>query len=362
MPPRTIGPYEVLSIVGRGGIGTVYRARHRKSGQEMALKLLAPPPACDPTAARRLAREFEALQNLHHPNVVRVYEAGVYEGYSFLAMELVEGLDLRRYLSPLIDEASNQKDIFCGPIEDPAFDLPPPWSEPDTGTACLGAEAIRDFAAMMDEPETDPGSKPGERVAEVNRAGPPVAEPCPLSPALAERLNRPCRLLRLKDALLQVCEGLAYVHDRGLVHRDLKPSNIMVDDRRRVKIMDFGLVKIAADAVHLTQHGKVVGTYRYMAPEQARGEVVDERADLYSLGVILFELLCGTPPFMARHPAELWKEIVSHPPPGVLALNPGTDPVLARLAEQLLAKDPRERCQSAREIALNLSRDGSWGS
>src|SRR5512142_2184517 len=105
VPPRMLGPYEVLSMVGRGGIGTVYRARHRRSGHEVAVKLLGPPPACDPAAARRLAREFEALRGLRHPNVVRVYDAGVHEGYSFLAMELVEGLDLRSYLSPLVDEA-----------------------------------------------------------------------------------------------------------------------------------------------------------------------------------------------------------------------------------------------------------------
>jgi serine/threonine protein kinase len=220
-----------------------------------------------------------------------------------------------------------------------------------------GADAIRAFAELMDEPETNSGpetSRHGE--GEASGARQRVGAVPPLSPEVVERLNRSERLARLRDAILQVCEGLAYVHARGLVHRDLKPSNIMVDDRRRVRLMDFGLVKLAGDAVNLTQHGRVVGTYRYMAPEQARGEAVDHRADLYSVGVIVFELLCGRPPFTARLAPELWNEIISLPPPAVLAMNPGAPPRLAVLAERLLAKDPRERFQRAEDIAAELRR------
>ncbi len=347
------------SVIGRGGIGTVYRARHRVTGKEVAVKLLGPPPACDPTTARRLAREFEALRDLDHPNVVRVFEAGVYEGYSYLAMELVEGLDLRSYLSPALDDAPylTRPAVSTSPR---GFDLEAWSDEPETGSILpgteerpAGAEAIRAFAALMEEPETDPpGPRTPSRAAPDDvHAGPSLADARPTPPALLERLNGRGRMTRLRDALVQVCDGLAYIHGRGLVHRDLKPSNIMVDDARRVRLMDFGLVKLASDAAHLTQHGKVVGTYRYMAPEQARGETVDHRADLYSLGVILYELLCGRPPFMARRPAELLDEIVRRPPPPAQGANPGADPGLARLAEQLLAKEPRDRVQSAGEVA-----------
>ena len=352
------------------------------------MKLLGPPPACDPLAARRLAREFDALRELHHPNVVRVFEAGVHEGYSFLAMELVLGLDLRSYLSPLLDEpaeatepgaarsgeSSAAPEPFpcpCPTYRHPGASTPAisgsgftPWaSEPETESLpcavecpCAGAEEIRAFAALMDEPETDPGTQaPNRRTVE-----PPSPQRLgtvgPLPPAAVERLNRRERMDRLHDAMLQVCDGLAYVHARGLVHRDLKPSNIMVDDGRRVRLMDFGLVKLAGDANHLTLHGRVVGTYRYMAPEQARGEPVDHRADLYSLGVILFELLCGRPPFTSRVAPELWNAIVSLPAPAVLAVNPGASPRLALVAERLLAKDPRDRYQHAGDIAAELRR------
>jgi serine/threonine protein kinase len=361
VPPRSIGPYEILSVIGRGGIGTVYRARHRETGEVAALKLLGPPPACDPIAARRLAREFEALRCLDHPNVVRVHAAGVHEGYSYLAMELVQGLDLRSYLSPCLDELPE----LPGRLEarpSPLVHGIDVWSdEPETGSLLTPAEegppsgpdAIRAFAALMEEAETDPRARPAQGSGERSSDTPDVID-APLPAPLLERLNAPARLRRLEDAVCQVCDGLAYVHRRGLVHRDLKPSNIMVDDGRRVRLMDFGLVKLASDSLHLTQHGRAVGTYRYMAPEQARGEPVDHRADLYSLGVILFELVCGRPPFLARRPTQLWGDIVSRIPPPVESLNPAANPRLARLAERLLAKEPLRRIGSAEEVAAAL--------
>src|SRR5512138_2474295 len=107
MPPRAIGPWVIQSVLGRGGVGTVYRAHHRRTGLDAAVKVLGPAPVVDGNAARRLAREYEVLRGLDHPNVVRVFDAGVADGYSYLAMELVEGLDLRTYLSPALDDPSS---------------------------------------------------------------------------------------------------------------------------------------------------------------------------------------------------------------------------------------------------------------
>ena len=111
MPPKVIGPYRVLETLGSGGVGTVYRAIDRRSGEMAALKLLSTGPALDPRAARRLAREFETLEDLSHPNVVKVYDTGVYQGYPYLAMELVEGLTLRHYLalSPTVMRLAEDK-------------------------------------------------------------------------------------------------------------------------------------------------------------------------------------------------------------------------------------------------------------
>jgi serine/threonine protein kinase len=352
VPPRTVGPYEILSVAGRGGIGTVYRARDRRTGALAAVKLLAAPPMADPTAARRLAREFEALRGLDHPNVVRVLEAGVSEGYSFLAMELVDGLDLRSYLSPAFELATRappphrDREALSTYSEEPDTEGLPPALE-------RGSDAIRAFADRIDEPDTADVEGPPPMPSDPPLAPAPRPPPPPPPRELRDLLNAAPRLARMRDALAQVCAGLAHVHARGLVHRDLKPSNIMVDDRRRVRIMDFGLVKHTHEG-GLALHGRVVGTYRYMAPEQARGLYVDARADLYSLGVILFELLCGRPPFVAQGPAELWEAITAQPAPAIASINPEADPALARAAGRLLQKDPAERFRSAEHLAAAI--------
>jgi serine/threonine protein kinase len=350
-------------------VGTVYRARHLLDGMPAAVKLLGPAPAVDPTSARRLAREFEVLRALRHPNVVQVFDAGQAEGYSWLAMELVEGLDLRTYLAPLagspILELSSAHGM--GGTGEAAtgvvFDMEAWLREPETHADIeaivarppgAGVEDIRAFADLMEEPETDDGSGSWQRSAdpphEVDLAAGEEPEPEPPSAGLALQLNRPERMDRLRAVLGEVIGALEFVHGRGFVHRDLKPSNIMVDDSRRARIMDFGLVKQLSDASALTLSKKVVGTYRYMAPEQAAGRDVDHRADLWSLGVILYELMVGRPPFPSSVPAELWREITSVDPPAILDLNPGADPVLAAASERLLRKDPSRRFQTASEL------------
>ncbi len=341
MVPHFIGPWELISVIGRGGVGVVYKSIHRTTRRLAALKLLGPAPLVDARAARRLAREFEVLRRLDHPNVVRVYEAGVHEGYSYLAMELVEGLDLRAFLSPAIDEPRT---------------LRPPSADASllTVSGCfgdpgeLGAEAIRALATMMEEPETAPDGIPPPPP---ERAGGIRPTPrAPLSLDLAAALNRPRRMERLSAALRQVLAGLDYIHRHQLVHRDLKPSNIMVDDHRTARLMDFGLVKHDDGSEPLTGAGRVVGTYRYMSPEQAQGHLVDSRSDLYSLGVILYELLSAAPPFTTSDPATLWQQILHDDPPPLASLNPGVDPALAAVAETCLAKLPEARYGSAAEV------------
>ncbi len=388
MPPKVIGPYRVLETIGSGGVGTVYRAIDRRTGEAIALKLLSTGPALDPRAARRLAREFETLYDLSHPNVVKVFDTGVYQGYPYLAMELVEGLTLRHYLSLGTDELSSPERLATAirqsrnvfrpeketeddeeplsvDVDEVSADYPPsPFtlsafheeSPSEESDYVSGPESVRALADAADEPDTEASrSFDFELPFDVPT---PDAPPEPAKPRQAvdlDALNRPERVGRLKDTMLQLCQALAYIHGHGLVHRDLKPSNVMVDEDRLVRLMDFGLAKFLADDAAVTADGRLVGTFRYMAPEQILGEPLDARSDLYSLGVILYELLAGRPPFDAKTPYELWQKVLETEAPSIFSVNPRADPTLARVAHRLIRKEPSDRYQTAEEVYEALS-------
>ena len=384
MAPKVIGPYRVLETLGSGGVGTVYRAIDRRTGEVAALKLLSTGPALDPRAARRLAREFETLQHMSHPNVVKVYDTGVFQGYPYLAMELVEGLTLRHYLAlaeedlasdaALARAISAHRHVAGTPVAASAAENPDEADEEDEDAnsgvfnlAAFGEEApseeytgsdsfeegpdrVRAWADLADEPDT-PVTMSGELKLPFDL--PASAEhPTATRPSEHEldRLNTPERIGRLKDAMLQLCEALAYIHGYGLIHRDLKPSNVMVDEDRTVRLMDFGLAKYISDDGAVTADGRLVGTFRYMAPEQILGEKLDTRTDLYSLGVILYELLAGRPPFEARTPYELWQKVLETEATPISALNSRSDRVLSRVAHRLIRKEPDDRFQTAEEV------------
>lgn len=310
----------------------MYRAWDHRSGEPVAFKILTAGATLGSTAARRLSREFEALSELSHPNVVRVLDAGLIEEQPYLVMELVDGLDLRTYLS--LDQGALRFPTHNSQSEELLDD-------DDSDLRAFGLDDL------LEEADTGAYALPRPPENRVETAGGLVAR---LPAAERALLNRPERLCRLKDALVQICDALGYIHSHGLVHRDLKPSNILVDEDRRVKLMDFGLAKFLAEEGTLTLSGKVVGTYRYMAPEQAMGEPVDGRSDLYALGVTLYELLAGRPPYDGDTPAALWQQILDHEPPPLAELNPETDEDLVRIAHRLLRKDPDERFQTVEEV------------
>jgi serine/threonine protein kinase len=371
MPPKVIGPYRVLETIGSGGAGTVYRASDQRTGDTVALKLLSTGPALDPRAARRLAREFETLADLSHPNVVKVFDTGVFQGYPYLAMELVEGLTLRHYLALKDDDLSPQKRTLAITAGQSGFEPAELWSNSVSGSYLRpfslsryseemptderyssGPASVRALADAIDEPDTDASidlDLPYELPA------PELPLPERLAPVDLDKINRPERVARLKESMLQLCQALSYIHSHGLLHRDLKPSNVMVDQERRVRLMDFGLAQFLAEDGKATAGGRLVGTFRYMAPEQILGERVDGRSDLYSLGVILYELLAGRAPFDAPTPYELWHKALESEPLPIFALNPETNPLMARVAMRLMQKEPDQRFQTAEETHEALS-------
>jgi serine/threonine protein kinase len=173
-----------------------------------------------------------------------------------------------------------------------------------------------------------------------------------------QRLNDTGRRLSIKEALtytINICEAVGYAHQRGMVHRDIKPANIMLDVHNQAILMDFGIVKILGGESH-TSTGAVVGTARYMSPEIIRGEVADSRSDIYSLGVALYEMLSGRPPFVADSAMTLMMMHLNDPIPSVLEFRTDVRPELVEILEKSLAKDRADRYQSAAEMAAELKR------
>jgi Tol biopolymer transport system component len=272
-----LGPYEVLSPLGAGGMGEVYRARDTRLSREVALKVLPTELSADAERLSRFEQEARSASALNHPNIVVVYDVGRSETTSWIAMELIEGKTLRGLLAD-------------GP--------------------------------------------------------------------LPER--------RLLQIAAQAADGLARAHSAGIVHRDLKPENLMISRDGFVKILDFGLVKLApagaeglsempTAAPRQTASGVLLGTVGYMSPEQASGRPVDFRSDQFSFGSILYEMVTGRRAFSRPTAAETLAAIIREEPKAITAAElRGTLP-LGWLLQRCLAKEPEERYASTRDLARDLA-------
>ena len=273
-----LGPYEVLSTLGTGGMAEVYRARDTRLGRDVALKVVNEALSADSELVQRFEQEARLAGSLNHPNLVAVYDVGLYQGSPYFITELLQGETLRHRLArgrvPL----------------DSALD----WSS-------------------------------------------------------------------------QLAQGLAAAHARGIVHRDVKPENVFVSSDGHVKLLDFGIAKLAEgnrpEGGHglleetvtptgrgQTQTGAILGTPAYMSPEQIRGERVDARTDVFSLGAVMHEMLSGARPFSGASVLERAHALL-HDDPAPL---PNVPPLVAQVVRRCLAKEPDGRFQSARDLAFAL--------
>lgn len=267
LTPGTVlgGRYEILQLLGRGGMGAVYKAHDQELERTVALKLIRPDLARNPEMVRRFKQELILARQVTHKNVIRIFDLGQADGIKFITMDYVEGHDLR---------------------------------------------------ALLKEKRKFPSSE-------------------------AARI------------MLQICRALEAAHSEHVIHRDLKPQNVMLDGKGRVYVMDFGIAR----SVHvpgMTQTGALIGTPEYMSPEQARGESLDQRSDIFSLGVIFYEILTGTKPYPSDTPlATLWKRM-EEPVTPPIKFEPGLPLALNDIVVKALQIKPENRFASAREMAHQL--------
>jgi len=252
-----IGPYHFVGVLGRGGMGTVFKGEHEETGEFHAIKVLAPNYSQEPHFRARFESEIQALIKLDHPNIVRLISFGQEDGNMFFAMEMVDG-----------------KSLF-----------------------------------------------------EIQRSGHKFTPHQCLSIA--------------KD----VCKGLKHAHDRGIIHRDLKPGNLMMTKDRVVKITDFGIAKSYGSSQNTGNN--ILGTMDYMSPEQAKGEQVTAKSDIYSLGTVLFTLLSGKPPFTANSIEESFRNLTRIPPPYVSSVVSDVPHEVDRLIRRMMEKKPDKRLATA---------------
>ena len=265
--------YTIVRMLGRGGMGAVYEARHATLARRVAIKFLLPELAANREVLRRFENEAKAAGGLEHPNLVAVTDVGrASDGAPFLVMEFLDGQDCARLL----------------------------------------------------------------------------------------REQGPLPVPRAADIVLQACRGLAVAHRAEIVHRDLKPENLFVTDAGDgsdlVKVLDFGIAKLRpTDATVVTGTGAMFGTAFYMSPEQARGAgEVDARTDVWSLGVVLYELLSGRRPFQGEQFLQVVHQILSVSPPALATARPGLPDRLGALVERAMAKNPADRPQSVLALAEAL--------
>jgi eukaryotic-like serine/threonine-protein kinase len=261
--------YEILQLLGEGGMGTVYKARDREVDRLIALKVIRPELAQNADALHRFKQELVLARQITHRNVIRIFDLGEADGMKFITMEFIDGRDLK--------------------------------------------SLIREKGKFTPKDAT--------------------------------------------QIIVQVCNALEASHAEGVIHRDLKPQNIMVDEQGKVSVMDFGIARGMEAGGGMTQTGALVGTPEYMSPEQAKGQHLDARSDLFSLGIIFYELLTGYSPYKADTAmATLWKR-THEPARPPIELEPGIPRAVSDMVVKCLEIDRERRYQSVAEFTKDLE---SW--
>lgn len=329
-----LGEYKLLGILGRGGMGVVYEAVQEALGRPVALKVLPASRVIDRKSRERFMREAQAAASLQHPGIVPVYGVGEADGQVYYAMQRIDGVPL-----DLLTAAARGDSV--------------------SSESSLILERAATLAAKLRSGRLDGSSSKALQVA----APSILTGPSSATEALGSKEDSSSSLVEgirgrpwIENCVrigLQAAEALSYAHSRGVLHRDVKPSNLMLDDDGRVFVTDFGLCK-TADNSSLTAAGDVVGTLRYVPPERFQGRD-DARGDVYGVGLILYELLCGRPAFPQRDRAELVQAVTLQAPPRPRKINGEIPEDLERIVQAATAKLPEERYASTEALIADLT-------
>jgi len=351
---RRIAGYRVVRELGRGGMGTVYEAVHVGLDRPVALKVLGTHAAPDSSARRRFLNEARTAAGLHHTHIVPVFDVGQVGGLCYYAMQRIEGSGLDRVLRWLRRggdsglDAAGRSGSSSGSKLRRAWARASsslPWSrrpsprrpsaavgEASTAAWAVGRTRSQGSAALIAPPREDDDASP------------------PFEPPRGSAYHR-----WVARVGVQAAEALAHAHQHGVIHRDVKPSNLLIDADGSIWVADFGLARRLADP-GLTHHDGMLGTPRYMSPEQGRTGVIDGRTDVYSLGATLYELLTLRPPFDGASAAELLDQIAGREPIAPRAIDPKIPLDLETIVLKSLAKRPADRYANAAEQAADLER------
>jgi serine/threonine protein kinase/tetratricopeptide (TPR) repeat protein len=313
--PSLLGPYRITGVLGRGGMGVVYRAEHLEKRAPVALKTVR---AASEVLLAGIRREIHALRRLSHPGIARILDEGLSHGLPFYVMDLFEGGTLRHRLES--SRSMRTAEASAGA-----------WQPTSTDALVTG----------------------------------PVAEPLPLPAPASKRpkIDLPA-LHSLLSLVRGLCAPLAHLHGEGLVHRDLKPENIFIREDGQPVLVDLGITASfsgAASREQLAAEGRVMGSVAYMAPEQLQGELVDARTDLYALGCILYECLVGRPPFAGSWAGSIVFQHLNEAPTPPSRHVEGVPEQLERLVLRLLEKRPNDRLGYAEDVAEALATLGAEG-
>jgi serine/threonine protein kinase len=288
--------YKILEKLGEGGMGVVYLAEDTRLKRQVAIKFLPRQIAANTEERQRFEIEAQAAAGLNHPNIATIYAIEEANDDIFIVMEYIEGLELR--------------DVIA-----------------NAGVVRAKHSQQRISSEQKDDARNASPQRPQEARLSINE---------------------------IINIAAQIAEGLQAAHEKGIIHRDIKSSNIMLTEKGQVKIMDFGLAKIAGSGAQLTKDHSTLGTAAYMSPEQARGEEVDQRSDIWSFGVVLYEMLTGKLPFGGEYEQAVMYSILNEAPAAIAEIREDIPAELEQLVQKTLEKEPDHRYQSMNDLLQGL--------